>query len=129
MDINSNKIKKFTLLFIAATLIACGAKDEEEDTSGRTTDPLIGTWYTEFDGGNSTLVVNSNGTWVSNNEIDDDGTDTYNGGWSNNGNDFDARRQIYTFTGGGFEGEDIYTVEFSSDFNTLSFDEDTWTRQ
>ena len=123
-------MKKLTLLFIAATLIACGAKDDDEDTSGRTTDPLIGSWYQEFEGGNATFVANSNGTWIANFEEEGE-TFTNTGGWNNNGSDFDAVRQIYTFN---YDDEDTddetFTIEFNPDFTSLTFEDDeTWTRQ
>ena len=121
-------MNKLTLLFIAATLIACGAKDEDEDASGRTTDPFIGTWYTEIETGNATLVVNSNGGWIVNGEIDGE-IETDSGTWENNGNDFDAVRQIYNFTYDNGEPPQTVTVQFSSDFNSFSIGDFSYTRQ
>lgn len=121
-------MKKLLLFFIGATLISCGGKDDDE--AGRTTDPLIGTWYREFDDtANATIVYNSNGTWTGN--VEEEGeTNTITGGWNNNGSDFDAVRQIYTFTYDDDTDDLTFTLEFNPDFSSFTIgDDETWSRQ
>ena len=129
-------MKKFTLLFIAATLKACGAKDEDEDTSGRTTDPFIGTWIsTPYDSERLTTVdtftVNSNGRWTVVLSFSDGETDSQSGTWSNNGSDFNSTTQIYTVQNDVADEPSTSVVTFADDFNSFTArdSEITYTRQ
>lgn len=123
-------MKKLLLFFITVTLISCGGKDDD-DLSGRTTDPLIGTWtcepysFDEFVDVTDTVVFNSDGTFTGNSTTGE----VYSGGWSNSGNDFDSARQIYTFTYPYSEESETVTIIFSSDFNSFDDSDLVWTRQ
>ena len=132
-------MKKLLSLLLVSTLIACGGnEDDVDDTTGRTTDPLIGVWT--LDGGvdgTATFSVNANGSqalsWTGG-ELDGD---VANGTWENTGSDFDALRQIYNLTQdfGDEDGVETYNgqvFEFSSDFNSfrdLGEVDDVWIRQ
>ena len=121
-------MKKFTLLFIAATLIACGAKDDDEDTSGRTTDPFIGTWQTSDGGEVVTIANNADGT---SSMSYTDGIGGGYGTWRNASSNpnFNSYTQTYIFDEG-TEDEASETLTFSSDFSSWTCPECTnWVRQ
>ena len=133
-------MKKLLSLLFVFTLIACGggSDDNDDDTIGRTTDPLIGVWTLDGGGdGIATFSVNANGSqalsWTGG-ELDGS---VANGTWENTGSDFDALRQIYNLTQdfGDEDGAQAYNgqvFEFSSDFNSfrdLQEADDVWTRQ
>ena len=114
-------MKKFLLILVGLTLISCGGnEDDVPETTGRTTDPIIGVWA-ELDSDGTELdrdaTFNSNGTFLN---IISDGQ--VSGTWVNNGSDFDALTQVYTLTitdsNGVFNSE--LTINFSSDFNSWS---------
>ena len=115
-------MKKLTLLFIAATLIACGGKDDD-DVSGRTTDPFIGTWQANDGGEIVTIRNNSDGTSTV------DGIDS--GTWRNSSSNpnFNSLTQTYVFDEG-TEDESSETVTYESDFSTFTCGEcPLWVRQ
>ena len=121
--------KLFSLLFVF-TLIACGgvSDDDVDDTTGRTTDPLIGVWIELGSDGvalDGDLTISSNGNWSL---ADPEGP--FTGTWSNSGSDFDSLIQDYSFSttvdGGTETWEDRIT--FSSDFDSYTLIEDNGDR-
>lgn len=116
-------MKKITLLFIAATLISCGAKNDDVDTSERITDPFIGTWQSN-DGTSEIVVVKSNG-----NVLSEDGAILET--WRNSSStpDYNSLVQTYIFDEN-TEDEYTETFTFSSDFNSFTCEEcPQWVRQ
>ena len=107
------------------TLIACGGGSDDDESMGRTTDPLIGSWsLTPFEGEHS-LVINANGNFTV--RVVEEGEEYVSSGmWSNNGSDYDASVQIYTVTG---DDEDILTVRYNEDFSEFVSDGSTYVRQ
>ena len=125
-------MKKILLLLIGLTIISCSSDDDNT----RTTDPLIGVWETEFRGARTIYTVNTNGTFVRLYEYDDDHNEKYlegttNGEWSNSRSDFNSLSQIYalSFEGGGIDEYYRLAPIFSEDFNSWTYDGDTYTRQ
>ena len=111
-------MKKLLLLVIATTLISCQS-NEDDDVSGRTTDPIIGSWYGVDNGENVTININSDGTV--------EGGDTWRN-YSSNPN-FNSTTQVYIINEG-TEDETIDTFTFASDFSTMTCpDCILWTRQ
>ena len=49
-------MKKLLLLFLGLSIMSCSSDDESD--SGRTTDPIIGTWYDADSGGSVTFQSN-----------------------------------------------------------------------
>ena len=126
-------MKKLLLFFIAATLISCGSKDD--DDTERTTDPLIGVWNTsEIDGDEVSLswTVKSNGTYTLVSLNDEVELSSYNSAtWTNIGNDFNSLTQTYRTI---VDGESsLTTINFADDFNSFTSPDDefgmTWRRQ
>ena len=108
------------------TLIACGGGSNDDESMGRTTDPLIGSWsITPFDGEHS-LVINANGNFTV--RIVEEGEEYVTSGtWSNNGSDFNATVQIYTVIVDG--EEEITTNRYNEDFSEFVSDGVTYVRQ
>ena len=117
-------MKKILLLLIGITIISCGSDDDDV-----TTDPLIGTWtksYNFFGNGTETavsveetIIFNSNGTSIYMDDSYEEEDDDYslNGGWQNNGTDFNLLNQSYSFS---FDGEvQESQLRFESDFNSF----------
>lgn len=118
-------MKKLLSLLFVFTLIACGGGSDDDESMGRTTDPLIGIWSELSPDGvalDGDLTVNSNGTWSL-----ADGDGPFTGSWTNSGSDFDSLVQDYSFTllaqGGEIQSwEDRFT--FSSDFDRYTLIEE-----
>ena len=114
---------------VGLTLISCGGnEDDVPETTGRTTDPLIGVWAELGPDGvalDGDLTVNSNGTWSL---ADPDGP--FTGSWSNSGSDFNSLVQDYTFSSTS-DGETLNwedRITFSADFDTYTLIEDNGNR-
>ena len=118
-------MKKILLLLIGLTIISCSSDDI-------TIDPLIGVWESEYEAGSETLSVNSNGTFIFLYEYDDGTDDDADGGeWSNSGSDFTSFSQTYALSFDEYpdEDDDEITPIFSEDFNSWTYDGDTYTRR
>ena len=121
-------MKKILLLLIGLTIISCSSDDDDT----RTTDPLIGVWESEYEVGSETLTVKSNGTFIFLYEYDDGTDDAADGGeWSNSGSDFTSFSQTYALSFDKYpdEDDDEITPIFSEDFNSWTYDGDTYTRR
>ena len=119
-------MKKLLSLLFVFTLIACGGGSDDDESMGRTTDPLIGSWsITPFDGEHS-LVINANGNFTV--RIVEEGEEYVSSGtWSNNGSDFNATVQIYTVTNSG-EVETV-SARYNENFSEFISDGSTYVRQ
>ena len=151
---NTISFKQLSLLFLSVTLISCSGDDDGDD-GGRTTDPLIGTWNItlfvgEVDETAITITFNSNGTMLDRQVPIDPPNCVFScsGTWSNSSpnTDFNSLTQRYTFD---FDAsicnpnnicEDDSRMEynsepstgnltFSSDFNSFTFNGNTYRRQ
>lgn len=112
-------MKKLIILFLGLAVISCGGSEDDE-SMGRTTDPIIGTWLEIDETNPSTLVFGSSGNYT-----ESDSDNTYNADWVNNGNNFDSLSQTYTLTA---QSQSLtMNVLFSEDFNTFSFTSDNTT--
>jgi len=121
-------MKKILLLLIGLTIISCSSDDDDT----RTTDPLIGVWESEYEVGSETLTVKSNGTFIFLYEYDDGTDDDADlGEWSNSGSDFTSFSQTYALSFDKYpdEDDDEITPIFSEDFNSWTYDGDTYTRR
>ena len=120
-------MKKLLSILFVFTLIACGGGSDDDESMGRTTDPLIGSWsITPFDGEHS-LVINANGSLTV--RFVEEGEESVNTGtWSNNGSDYDASVQIYTVIVDDGE-EEITTNRYNEDFSEFVSDGLTYVRQ
>jgi|TARA_R110000796_G_scaffold33128_1_gene86190 hypothetical protein len=121
-------MKKILLLVIGLTIISCSSDDDDV-----TIDPLIGVWESEYGGGSETLSVNSNGTFVFLYEYDDyvnEDDETERGEWSNSGSDFTSFSQTYALSFDEYPDDDDVEITpiFSEDFNSWTYDGDTYTR-
>ena len=118
-------MKKLIILFLGLAIISCGGSDDDE-SMGRTTDPLIGSWsITPFEGEHS-LVINANGNFTV--RVVEEGEEyVTTGTWSNNGSDYDASVQIYTVIVDG--EEEITTNRYNEDFSEFVSDGSTYVRQ
>ena len=121
-------MKKFLSLLFVFTLIACGGGSDDDESMGRTTDPLIGIWAELGPDGvalDGDLTVNSNGTWSL---ADPEGP--FTGSWTNSGSDFDSLVQDYSFSSTQ-DGETLSWEEritFSSDFDRYTLIEENGNR-
>ena len=88
-------MKKLLLLLLLVPMVSCSSDDDNT----RITDPLIGIWEGTYEGGNDTLTVNPNGTFMFLYEYDDDtDDDTASGEWSNSASDFTSFGQTYAIS-------------------------------
>ena len=119
-------MKKILLLVIGLTIISCSSDDDDI-----TIDPLIGVWESEYEVGSETLTVNSNGTFIFLYEYDDGTDDAADGEeWSNSGSDFTSFSQTYALSFDEYPDDDDWEITpiFSEDFNSWTYDGDTYTR-
>ena len=130
-------MKKLIILFLGLAIISCGGSDDDE-SMGRTTDPLIGVWLNTVEEITTTFTANSNGNFTSLTEYPTSSISS-SGTWSNNGSDLNSNSQLYTFTteeNNDSENDDpqILRVVYSNNFNAFTIysgtnDEVTYTRQ
>lgn len=130
-------MKKYLLLLVGLTIIACSSDDDNEP--GSTTDPFIGTWRTAQGGDTGTMIINSNGSGTINYTYEEFEDETTSFTWTNAGSDFTSLIQVYTLTGTDGEGSDTVSTEsvrFAPDFNSWQDAElveednpDVWIRQ
>lgn len=137
------------------TLISCGGGSDEDESMGRTTDPLIGTWTLtlyvgEVDETTNTITFNTNGTMLDRKVPLDPPNCVFSctGTWSNTSpsTDFNSLTQRYTYTFDAsvcnpnnicsddsrleyFEEPIVSNVTFSEDFNSFTIAGETYTRQ
>ena len=126
-------MKKLIILFLGLAVISCGGSDDDE-SMGRTTDPLIGTWRASADDGSITIVANANGTYSVSLIISGQSNNSITGTWTNSGNDFSQLTQNYVMLENGDDPEDAdnVTFTFSADYNSMTDSEDpdtTFVRQ
>ena len=150
-------MKKLLSLLFVFTLIACGGGSDEDDNEsmGRTTDPLIGTWTItlfvgETDETTITTTYNANGTILDRQVPVDPPNCVFSctGTWSNTSpnTDFNSLTQRYTTTMDASvcnpnniceddsrleygEGVNNLSITFNEDFNSFTANGYTFTRQ
>ena len=129
-------MKKLIILFLGLAIISCGGSDDDE-SMGRTTDPIIGNWRWSSGGDIERWNFSSSGNLTflrSSSDFPEDNLSA-SGRWTNNGNDFNSLSQTYMLE---IPNEEDVTLSviFNADFDEWTgyctgsgCDEPTYTRQ